>query len=143
LAGVGAAGVAVASTLAYADTFKPATEAPIEIAIPAAPEDFGPASAVDSAPAPDTVTPTVDPPPPVPAPVITEAPSAVAPVTADPPVRKYTPEQTFEQAPAPVTHQAPAPTKVTTGPTATRHVNVPTMVQSPNYSPHVTVSRGS
>jgi protein TonB len=121
LAGIGVAGVAGASTLAYADTFKPPIEIPAEVAIPAA---------------------TVDPPP-DPAPVTTEAPQAVAPVTTEAPVQKYTPEQTYEQAPAPVTHVAPAPTKVTTAPTTKRRVSTPTMVQSPNYSPHVSVSRGS
>jgi periplasmic protein TonB len=123
LAGIGVAGVAGASTLAYADTFKPPIETPAEVAIPAA---------------------TVDPPP-DPAPVTTEAPQALAPVTTEAPVQEYTPEQTYEQAPAPVTHvaPAPAPTKVTTAPTTTRHVNTPTTVKSPNYSPHVSVSRGS
>lgn len=142
LAGVGVAGVAGASTLAYADTFKPPIQTPAEVAIPAAPDDFGPPSAVDSTPVPDAATPTVDPPP-DPAPVTTETPHALAPVTAEAPVQRYPPEQTYEQAPAPVTHVAPAPTKVSTAPTTKRRVNTPTMVQSPNYSPHVSVSRGS
>jgi protein TonB len=129
LAGIGVAGVACASTLAYADTFKPPVQTPAEVAIPAAPEDLNPPSAVDLAPVPDVATPTVDPPP--------------DPVTTEAPVQRYTPEQTYEQAPAPVTHVAPAPTKVTTAPTTQRRVSTPTMVQSPNYSPHVSVSRGS
>jgi protein TonB len=145
LAGIGVAGVAGASTLAYADTFKPPIATPAEVAIPAA-EELNPPSALDLAPVPDAVTPTVDPPP-DPAPVTTEAPQAPARVTAEAPVQRYTPEQTYEQAPAPVTHvapaPAPAPTKVATAPTTTRHVNAPTTVKSPNYSPHVSVSRGS
>ena len=131
LGGIGVAGVAGTSTLAYADTFKPPIAIPAEVPIPAAPEDLNPPSADVLAPVPDAVTPTVDPPP-DPAPVTTEA-----------PVQRYTPEQNYEQAPAPVTHVAPAPTKVTTAPTTKRHVSTPTMVQSPNYSPHVSVSRGS
>jgi outer membrane biosynthesis protein TonB len=132
LAGIGVAGVAGASTLAYADTFKPAAEAPAEEAITTAPEDLGPPPAVD-VPVPEVVPTTLEPPP---------AP-ALPPVTTEAPVQKYTPSQTYQQAPSPITNQAPAPTRVTTAPTTTHHVNTPTTVKSPNYSPHVTLSRGS
>ena len=114
LAGIGVAGVAGASALAYVDTFKATAEAPAEEAIPAATEDLAPPSAEDTS-VPDVVTATVD----------------SAPATAGAP-----------QAPAPVTRETPAPTNVTTAPTTKRRIT-PTMVQSPNYSPHVTLSRGS
>lgn len=136
LAGIGAAGVAGASTLAYADTFRPATDAPVEVAIPDAPQEFASSPAPASAPVPEAISTTVDPPP-IPAPIMSAPPT----VTTEAPVTKYTPEQTYQQAPR---HSAaPAPTQVSTAPTIKRHVSVPTTVQSPKYSPHVTVSRGS
>ncbi|HYR14788.1 MAG TPA: hypothetical protein VEQ67_11295, partial [Mycobacterium sp.] len=54
---------------------------------------------------------------------------------------KYTPEPTVEQAP-PVTHQAPA-TQAQAPPTTKGRNLTPTTVMAPNYSPHVTISRGS
>jgi protein TonB len=141
LAGIGIAGVAGASTLAYADTVKPAAEAPAEAAIPAPPEGFAPPSAVDRAATPDIPTPTVDPPP-VPASVTSEPPPAPTAVNTETPVQKYISQQTYQQAPAPATHEPPAPV-VNSAPTTKRRVTAPTVVQSPNYSPHVTLSRGS
>jgi hypothetical protein len=144
LVGLGVAGVAGASSLAYADTFTPAAEAPVEVAVPVAPEDVGPPTGPDLPTGPDIVATPVDPPPPVA--VSTESAPTRAPVTTDAPVQQYTPQQTYEQAPAYDTRQtqAPAPTKAaTTAPPTTRHVKPPTTVNSPNYSPHVTISRGS
>jgi hypothetical protein len=160
LVGVGIAGVAGASALAYADTVKPAVadvgaDAPIptqDAAIPAQ-EERVPAPAENRPPAPDVVTTSEGPPPPpIPA---TTAPPALeyAPQTAveQPPVatytpapdytRQYTPEPTVEQAP-PVTHQAPA-TQAQAPPTTKRRNLTPTTVMAPNYSPHVTISHGS
>lgn len=135
LAGIGVAGVAGASSLAYADTFKPAATAPVEVEVSTAPADVAPAAVADLPPAPTTVDP-----PPVPAPVTTQA-----PVSTEASVKQYIPKQTYQEAPAPVTHQtqAPAPTKASTSTTTTRHVNAPSTVKSPNYSPHVTISHGS
>ncbi|CAN5663565.1 hypothetical protein BH09ACT8_BH09ACT8_15070 [soil metagenome] len=143
LAGIGVAGVAGASSLAYADTFKPAAVVPVDVEVPAAPADVAPPAVVDLPPLPDAATATVDPPS-APVEVTTEAPPP-PPVTTEAPVQQYAPKQTYQQAPAPVTHQtqAPGPTKASTSSTTTRHVNVPSTVNSPKYSPHVTVSRGS
>ncbi len=146
LAGIGIAGAAGASALAYADTVKPVSaEAPTD-AVEPAPGDLGSNPALNVPPVPDVVTTTVDPPPP-------------APVTTAPPVPEVTPETTVEQAPvatytqvpeytpettvqqAPVTRETPVPT-VTAPPTTHRQLT-PTTVMSPNYSPHVSISRGS
>jgi|ERR1700676_1071928 len=144
LVGVGIAGVAGASALAYADTVKPAVaDVGADAAIPA-PEVLVPSPAENLPPAPDAVTTEGPPPPPIPA---TTAPPAAedTPQTTveQPPVPtytpvpeytpQYTPEPTVEQAP-PVTHQAPA---------TTRRNLTPTTAMAPNYSPHVTISRGS
>lgn len=144
LVGLGVAGVAGASSLAYADTFTPAAEAPVEVAVPVAPEDVGPPTDPDLPAAPDIVTTPVDPTPaPVAVPTEPTPTQIQTPVTTDAPVPQYTPQQTYEQAPAYDTRQTrvPAPTK--TAPPTTRHVKPPTTVNSPNYSPHVTISRGS
>ncbi len=149
LAGIGVAGVVGASALAYADTVKPPAAVPPEEASAPAPEDIG-LPIVEPPPVSDSATPT-DAPPPVSTPATTDPPPAPVavptPVSTEAPIPEYTPEQTYEPAPAPVTHatQAPtqAPTKVTTAPTTKRRVSTPSTVQSPNYSPHVTVSRGS
>jgi hypothetical protein len=139
LVGVGIAGVAGASALAYADTVKPAVaDAGGDAAIPK-PEELVPSPAENLPPAPDVVT-TTEIPPPFPG-TTAEQP----PVTTDVPVPdytpQYTPEPTVDQAP-PVTHQAPA-TKAQ-APSATKRRNLtPTTVMAPNYSPHVTISHGS
>ncbi|MCX2715136.1 hypothetical protein [Mycolicibacterium sp. J2] len=140
LTGLGVAGVAGASTLAYADTFKPATPPPVEVALPAP----------DLAAEPDVQTPA-DPAPVLP-PETTQSETAppetthpVPPlVTAVTPVPRYSPPSD-EQAPAPSTRAThpPAPTTVPTSPSTTRRVPRPTTVNSPNYSPHITISRGS
>jgi hypothetical protein len=127
LVGIGVAGVAGASTLAYADTVKPpVADVPVDAAVPA-PEELVPAPAESLQPAPDVLT-TTDVPPPPPNPDTT-APAPSIPETAE--------------APAPVTQEAPTP-KVTAPPTTTKRRQLtPTTVMAPNYSPHITVSRGS
>jgi protein TonB len=129
LVGIGVAGVAGASTLAYADTVKPpVADVPVDAAVPA-PEELVPAPAESLQPAPDVLT-TTDVPPPPPNPDTT-APAPSIPETA------------AEQAPAPVTQEAPTP-KATAPPTTTKRRQLtPTTVMAPNYSPHITVSRGS
>ena len=120
LVGVGVAGVAGASALAYTDTVKPAVaDVPAEAAIPA-PEDLSRRPPRTSPPAPvvtaPDVVPTADRPIPAiaspPAPEYTaQTPVEQAPVPTQTPVTEYTPQytpdQTVEQSP-PVTHQAPA-----------------------------------
>lgn len=122
--GLGVAGVAGASALAYADTFKPpATAAPI-VAVAPSPPELVPTPVLDLPPAPNVPATTVDPP-------------------------LVTTETTVEQAPAlpyytPVpeyTPQAPKPS-ATTPPTTKRRL-APTTVMAPNYSPQITISRGS
>jgi hypothetical protein len=118
LVGIGAASVAGASSLAYADTFKPpAVDIPVDAAVP------------------------TELPPPTPE-VTLETPVDQPTVRTYQPVPEYTPAQTVEQAPAPVTHQAPIP-KATVPPTTQRRLTTPTTVNSPNYSRPVTRSRGS
>jgi hypothetical protein len=142
LAGLGIAGVAGASTLAYADTVKPkATEAPIVVVEPAPPE-LGPTPVLDVPQPPVPFATTNDPPPPV----TPEATVEQAPVTQETQPPEYTtrqtyePRQNYEPAPAPVTHESKAPT----APPTTRRRNLtPTTVMAPNYSPHVTMSHGS
>lgn len=143
LVGVGMAGVAGTSALAYSDTVKPAVaDVGADAAIPA-PEELPTA--------PDIMT-TAEVPPPIPA-------------TTPPPTAEYTPQATVEQAPAPtytptpeytppytsaptidqsppVTHQAPV-TQAQAPPATKRRNLTPTTVMAPNYSPHVTISRGS
>ena len=153
LVGVGVAGVAGASALAYADTVDPAVaDVGADAAIPTH-EELVPSSAENLPPAPDVVT-TAEGPPPPPIPVTTAPPAPeYTPQTTveQPPVETYTPvpeytaqhmpEPTVEQAP-PVTHQAPA-TQAQAPPTTKRRNLTPTTVMAPNYSPHVTISRGS
>ena len=153
LVGVGIAGVAGASALAYTDTVKPAVaDVGADAAIPA-PEELVPSPAENLPPAPDVVTTTEGPPPPpIPATTPPPAPEYTPQTTVEqPPVPtytpvpeytpRYTPEPTVEQAP-PVTHQAPA-TQAQAPPTTKRRNLTPTTVMAPNYSPHVTISRGS
>jgi protein TonB len=117
LVGIGAAGVAGASSLAYADTFKPpAVDIPVDAAVP-----------TELAPPPE---------------VTFETPVDQPPVRTYQAVPEYTPSQTVEQAPAPVTQQIPTP-KATVPPTTQRRLTTPTTVNSPNYSRPVTRSRGS
>jgi outer membrane biosynthesis protein TonB len=142
LVGLGVAGVAGTSALAYADTVKPpAAQAPVVAIEQAAPQP-DPAPVLDVPPPPDVVTTTAEPPPPPPPPpTVTDSPPA-----SETPVQQQqittrqqqiVPQQIVEQAPAPTTHQAPAPT------TTRRRNLTPTTVMAPNFSPHVTVSHGS
>ncbi len=136
LFGLGIAGVAGTSTLAYADTLKPpATEVPVVAVEPAVPE-LAPTPVLDVPPVPDVVTTTAD------------TPLTPPPIDAGPPAPAITPQQqeiaprhTVEQAPAPTTRQAPAPTA--SAPTTKRRNLTPTTVMAPKFSPHITVSRGS
>jgi protein TonB len=143
LVGIGAAGVAGASSLAYADTFKPpAVDIPVDAAVPT--ELAPPLPAENLPPVPQGFDPA---PPPAsisaPTPEVTlETPVDQPPVRTYQPVPEYTPAQTVEQAPAPVTHQIPTP-KATVPPTTQRRLTTPTTVNSPNYSRPVTTSRGS
>jgi hypothetical protein len=136
LAGLGIAGVAGASALAYADTFKPSvTAVPIVVLEPAAPE-LGPTPVPDVPQPPVPLATTDDAPPPV-APQMS---IVQAPVTRETQTPEYTPRQSYEPAPAPVTQESTVPS----APPTTRRRNVtPTTVMAPNYSPHVTVSHGS
>jgi len=144
LVGVGVAGVAGASALAYADTVKPAVaDVGADAAIPA-PEEVVPSPAENLPPAPEVLTTTEGPPPPIPATTpqttVEQPPVATyAPVPEYTP--QYTPEPTLKQAP-PVTHQAPA-SQAQAPPTTKRRNLTPTTVRAPNYSPHVTISHGS
>jgi len=148
LVGVGIAGVGGASALAYADTGKPAQTTTLTDATVAVPEYVDPAPQVLTPPpiepppsAPELTTTTEGPPPQAsPAP----APPAVPEITPDYTPRytpDYTPAPTVEQAPDPVPQKAPAP-RPTRLPT-TKQRSTPTTVMAPNYSPHITVSRGS
>ena len=86
LVGVGIAGVAGASALAYTDTVKPAVaDVRADAAIPA-PEELVPSPAENLPPAPVLTTTEVPPPPPIPA-------------TTPPPAPEYTAQTTVEQAP--------------------------------------------
>ena len=128
LAGLGIAGVAGTSTLAYAATFKPPpTEESVVVA-------FEPA-----VPAPEpTPSPVLDPPP-EPGPVTPQTTVEQTPVTQWTPAPQYTPQQTYGPAPAPVTRESTAPAP----PTTKRRSLTPSTVMAPNYSPRITVSRGS
>ena len=134
LAGFGLAGVAGASALAYADTVKP-------------PPSAAPTDVVEQAPA--------KPGPDVPPPPAVTTPDPPAPTTAAPPpettvdqvpVRTYTPQPTYPpQTPveqAPVTRQSSSPT-ATAPRTTQRRSLTPAIVNSPNFSPHVSRSHGS
>ena len=129
LAGIGVAGVAGASALAYADTYRP------PVAEATAPEAVEPAvvdAPVNLPPAPPVV---------LPEPVATEAPAQTyAP--------KYTPEPTYtpEYTQAPAVQQAPVQQAPKSSfPIRTTHVPVGGGQTSGgnSFSPHVTISRGS
>jgi outer membrane biosynthesis protein TonB len=138
LAGIGVAGVAGASALAYGDTVKPA---PVEIpAVDTATTD----PAVELPPAPPVVElppvpPVVDPPPTpevTPEPTVTQA-----------PVETYTPKPTYTQKPT-VQQQAPAaPTTKSQPSFPIRQSHAPLSGGGTSggnsFSPHVTRSRGS
>jgi protein TonB len=137
LVGVGVAGVAGASALAYADTVKPTVADVGADAAVKTQEELVPSAAENLPPAPP-IPATIAPPAPEYTPQTTVEQPPVATYT---PAPDYTPEPTVEQAP-PVTHQAPA-TKIQAPPTTKRRNLTPTTVMAPNYSPHVTISRGS
>jgi len=149
LAGLGIAGVAGASALAYADTYRPpVAEAPAPDAVEPAVID----APVSLPPAPPVVLPppTVD--APLPAPAATEAPvQTYTPQYTPAPTYtpKYTQAPVVQQAPvqqAPV-QQAPvqqAPKSSSSFPIRQSHVPAGGGSSSGNnFSPHVTVSRGS
>lgn len=139
LAGIGVAGVAGASALAYADTYKPPVA---EATAPEAVEPVVVDAPVNLAPAPPVVLPppTVDTPPPAPAP---------EPVATEAPVQTYTPQPTYtpKYTQAPVVQQAPvqAPKSSSSFPIRQSHVPAGGGQTSGgnSFSPHVTVSRGS
>ncbi|BBY63838.1 hypothetical protein MHEL_20810 [Mycolicibacterium helvum] len=146
LSGIGVAGVAGASALAYADTVRPVpAEAPAADSVagdPAtSPVVYGPA-------VPEAVSPTdtpPPPPPPVPEPAPTSNPEPVtqAPVeTYTPrstPAPQYTPKTAVQQAPV---QQTQAPASQPAFPIRTSHT--PSVgSSSPNFTPHVTRTRGS
>jgi protein TonB len=125
LVGVGIAGVAGSSALAYTDTVKPAVaDVGADAAIPTH-EELVPSPAENLPPEPDVVTTTEGPPPPP------------IPATTAPPAPEYTPQTTVEQPPVATYTPAQAP------PTTKRRNLTPTTVMAPNYSPHVTISHGS
>lgn len=134
LVGVGVAGVAAATTLAYADTVKPPEEVPVDVAVPAP-------VALVPLPVQGPPPPIQDPPPPPPDVVTTtiEAPPPVAVATPEW-TPEYTPEPTY--VPETTVERAPAP-EVTAPPTTTRRTHPPTTRMAPNYSPPHSVSRGS
>ena len=147
LVGVGVAGVAGASALAYSDTVKPA----VADAAITAPEGV-PSPADDLPRVPDVVATAGAPPPPIPAtnpsPAAEYTPQTTGEQAPEPtytPKPEYTPQYTsdptIEQSP-PVTHQAPA-SQAQAPPTTKRRNPTPTTVRAPNYSPHVTISHGS
>jgi hypothetical protein len=113
LAGLGVAGVATASGLAYGDTAKPA-------APPVTPDSPPATTVVEPAPA----TTVVEPPPSRP----------IAPPDTPIHTPSRSPEPTTVARSAPV---APAPT------TTKRRNLTPSTVMAPNYSPRITVSHGS
>lgn len=139
LAGLGIAGVAGASALAYADTVKPPPSAAPTDVIEQAPAGAEPSP---DAPLTPAVTTTDAPPPPPP----TTAPAPPQTTVDQMPVRTYAPKPTY--APdtpverAPVTHQSASPT-ATPPRTTQRRSLTPAIVNSPNFSPHVSRSRGS
>ena len=152
LAGLGIAGVAGASALAYADTVKPAEAlAPVDaVELPAVPDAAPvnlPAAPVVPPPAVVVPAPTVDAPAPVATPEPMQAPVQQAPVYAPEPA--YTPPKPVYQAPvqqAPVqqapVQQAPAQPAF---PIRTSHVPAGGSRNSGgnSFSPPVTRARGS
>jgi hypothetical protein len=143
LAGIGVAGVAGASALAYADTVKPApVEAPADEPVAG---DPGPSPVVYAPPVPEVVPPTDTPLPPAPepAPTYTQEPVTQAPVeTTTPrytPAPQYTPKTAVQPAPV---QQTQAPASQPAFPIRTSHA--PSVgSSSPNFTPRVTRSRGS
>jgi hypothetical protein len=141
LAGLGVAGVAGASALAYADTYKPpVAEDPVYVVETPAPE-MAPAPIPDVPPppadlviAPVDVTPTVDVPPPPP-----PVPAAVTKPVYTP---RYTQEQPVAQAATPAAQQASAPAPKPPTSTTRRRLT-PATVMSPRATPRVTASHGS
>jgi hypothetical protein len=131
LAGLGIAGVAGASTLAYADTFKPPVADTAVYAVESPAPEAPPVSAPVLPPPPNDVTTAIGLPPPPPPPS----------VTAAVPTPVYTQQQPVVQAAAPITQQTPsvAPKPATT----TRRRLTPATVMAPKALPRVTVSRGS
>ena len=135
--GMGITGVAGASALAYTDTVKPAVADELPDASVAEPGAQIPAFVETPAPAPDLMT-TAEAPPPPP-----------SPATTAPPAPEYTPRYTPDYTPSPTADQAPsvvrqAPTTQPKAPPTTKRRSLtPTTVMAPNYSPHVTISRGS
>jgi periplasmic protein TonB len=141
LVGVGVAGVAGASALAYADTVKPTVADVGADAAVKTQEELVPSAAENLPPAPP-IPATTAPPAPEYTPQTTVEQPPVATYTPVPEYTpQYTPEPTLEQAP-PVTHQAPA-SQAQPPPTTKRRNLTPTTVMAPNYSPHVTISHGS
>lgn len=138
LGGIGVAGVAVASTLAYADTLKPEAEPSSDVAVQTAADTGAVPTPVVEVPV--AIPTPIEPPPPPPVP---EPP----PVTSAPRVTNSVPAQSAQGDTPPEARKPPAPaapTKAAPRPTTTRRINTPTTVQSPKYSPpHITVSRGS
>ncbi len=136
LVGAGIAGVTGASLLAYSDTVKPAkAEVSADAAVPA-PAEILP-SLADAPPLAPVVTTTQTPP----SPPLPETTAATVPQYTPRYTPEGTPESTVEQAP-PVTNEAP--TAQPKAPSTTkRRSQTPTTVMAPNYSPHVTISRGS
>ncbi|KAA0083748.1 hypothetical protein CIW52_14505 [Mycolicibacterium sp. P9-64] len=135
LVGVAVTGVTGASTLAYADTVKPpSTQVSVEPAV----LQPNPPSAPEPEPAPIPVTTTTD--PVIPEPTMVEQPSPTEQPSA--PVDQYTPRHDAQQ-----TQSAPTPASAeprpSTPPTTKRRNLTPSTVMAPNYSPHVTISRGS
>ncbi|PND57539.1 hypothetical protein CRM90_11085 [Mycobacterium sp. ENV421] len=149
LAGIGIAGVAGASALAYGDTVKPVV-AELPPADPVATDpavDLPPAPpVVEPAPAP---VPVADTPAPPPSPEPTVAPAPAQTYTPQP---AYTPQPTYTQKPAytpkaTVQEQAPAPSTKSQPAFPIRQSHVPAggggTSGGNSFSPHVTVSRGS
>lgn len=148
LAGIGIAGVAGASALAYGDTVKPVVaELP-----PVDPVATDPAA--DLPPAPPVVEPAPAPAPAAdtPAPPSPEPTVAPAPAEASTPQQTYTPQPTYTQKPAytpkaTVQEQAPAPSTKSQPAFPIRQSHVPAggggTSGGNSFSPHVTVSRGS
>lgn len=113
LVGVAVTGVTGASTLAYADTVKPPST---QVSVEPAVLQPNPPSAPEPEPAPIPVTTTTDPVIPEPT-MVEQTQSAPAPASAEP--------------------------RPSTPPTTKRRNLTPSTVMAPNYSPHVTISRGS
>ncbi|MCV7217637.1 hypothetical protein H7J51_20375 [Mycobacterium crocinum] len=150
LAGIGIAGVAGASALAYGDTIKPAAAELPQVEPAAATDPAATDPAVNLPPAPPVVDPAPAPIPPPEAP----APPSPEPTVTQAPAETYTPEPTYTQKPAYTpkpTAQAPAPAPAPATKSQPafpiRQSHVPAggggTSGGNSFSPHVTVSRGS